>query len=535
MAIIRLGNNNYQGLSSDTKPTNVPDGALFYESDTHNFWDRISGAWSERSIVNIDTKYHIYKVSSSLYKALNTETGLVQFTSTTPDVGALTNSCIGAMSLGGKIKYSNDALLSNTKISIPANQTGHQARPYILEGQADSTSSLLGTTFRIDTAFTDGNFLIESIAAGGSGFTQNLHIKNINFYNPYGKGADGNNINGGASPRIDAGFVNIESDTHSSIAGCPFSIENCHIRYAHKGIRCAGYLWFGKLWNIGFSGPSSRFLGNYNLQFENGTGHADMPKLFNIQKISTMQTGAGGNGGSLNRSISIGGGYHHIAHIFIDFGTYNDYVFGLTQCFSSSIYDVKTIDLVNNETGEATCLIDNTSADGVASSGNYASQNIWMRDCVFQPVASAPSLKFKNGAWRNEVSMAGYWGGAATISDAGAGVHNVVEILHGHASAASTPTKITSTNSLVKIIDKRVGSSNRGIKTLSGDASNKVFNIPHGCFTTPVDYDARPITADAFGTYDLSADGTNIIVTYKIAPPGNTNNLKWKWSAEVYA
>ena len=545
MVLQYLASNLITGDNSDTMPPDAAEGSVFHNTQTTQFWDLKSGTWTVRpggtgEPLDVGAEYDIYKVSSSLYKALNNTTGLVEFTSEVPDVGALTNDVIADISfLGGRIKYSNDPLLTRTKIVTPSDQTPFQARPFIFEGASDSLGSILGTIIRIDTGFPTDNFAFESISPGGSGHSPNMHFRNLCFYNPYATGSNGVNVTGagGGTEMIDAGFVNIEGDTNGAAAGCPFSVENVQISYADKGIRAAGYLWFGKLWNVGFNGPSNKFLGSYNLSMENGPNHTDIPKLFNIQKIKTMQNGGlaegGDPGGSLDYSVAISGAYHDVQDIFIDFGSYNDYVFGIKRCYSSNIYNVKTIDLVAGETGEATCLIDNTSPDGVAAVGARACHNNWIRDCVFQDTGSAPSLKFKNGAWRNEVSMAGHWGGKATIDDAGAGIENIVEILTGHHLPASGLNKITSTNNLVKIIDRRVGSSRRGIRTDSGDASTKVFNIPHGCFATPEDYDARPITADAIGAYELDIDDTNIIVTYPIAPPAQP--LKWKWIAEVYA
>ena len=46
MAIKRYVGDKFVGLSSDTKPLNVPDGATFYETDTLIIYLKVSGAWS---------------------------------------------------------------------------------------------------------------------------------------------------------------------------------------------------------------------------------------------------------------------------------------------------------------------------------------------------------------------------------------------------------------------------------------------------------------------------------------------------------
>jgi hypothetical protein len=47
MAITKYAGDRYVGLSSDTKPTNVLDGAVFFESDTLKIYLLVSGIWSE--------------------------------------------------------------------------------------------------------------------------------------------------------------------------------------------------------------------------------------------------------------------------------------------------------------------------------------------------------------------------------------------------------------------------------------------------------------------------------------------------------
>ena len=46
MTIQRYAANRITGTSGDTKPTNVPDGAIFYETDTLRAYVKVSGSWS---------------------------------------------------------------------------------------------------------------------------------------------------------------------------------------------------------------------------------------------------------------------------------------------------------------------------------------------------------------------------------------------------------------------------------------------------------------------------------------------------------
>lgn len=50
MAIKRYAGDKLVGLSTDTKPTNIPDGATFYESDTLRIFLKVSGQWVKTNI-----------------------------------------------------------------------------------------------------------------------------------------------------------------------------------------------------------------------------------------------------------------------------------------------------------------------------------------------------------------------------------------------------------------------------------------------------------------------------------------------------
>jgi len=72
---------------------------------------------------------------------------------------------------------------------------------------------------------------------------------------------------------------------------------------------------------------------------------------------------------------------------------------------------------------------------------------------------------------------------------------------------------------------------NSGTATFNGGTT--VFNIPHGLASTPSSYLVTPASSDAKGEFYVTADATNIVVTYTTAPPAKTNNVKLTWRAEV--
>jgi hypothetical protein len=71
-----------------------------------------------------------------------------------------------------------------------------------------------------------------------------------------------------------------------------------------------------------------------------------------------------------------------------------------------------------------------------------------------------------------------------------------------------------------------------GTATASGDAVNKVFTIPHGLGgVVPSGITVEDGSVNAIGARVITANTTNIIITYEVPPPSGTNNLSWVWTA----
>jgi len=67
----------------------------------------------------------------------------------------------------------------------------------------------------------------------------------------------------------------------------------------------------------------------------------------------------------------------------------------------------------------------------------------------------------------------------------------------------------------------------------SGDGTTTTFLIPHSLGGTPVYVYAESGSSDASGIKYRTADATNIIIVYDIAPPAGTNNLIFYWSTKL--
>jgi alanine dehydrogenase len=73
----------------------------------------------------------------------------------------------------------------------------------------------------------------------------------------------------------------------------------------------------------------------------------------------------------------------------------------------------------------------------------------------------------------------------------------------------------------------------KGSSTKSGDASTTAFTIAHGLGGTPTWFNVEPTSIEADSDIYLTADGTNITVTYNFAPPTGTSNLTYVWRAAL--
>jgi hypothetical protein len=75
MAITKYAGDRYVGLSSDTKPTNVLDGAVFFETDTKKIYLKGSGTWSEVDYNNYTDAEAVSAIKADAdWKATNWDT-----------------------------------------------------------------------------------------------------------------------------------------------------------------------------------------------------------------------------------------------------------------------------------------------------------------------------------------------------------------------------------------------------------------------------------------------------------------------------
>ena len=69
----------------------------------------------------------------------------------------------------------------------------------------------------------------------------------------------------------------------------------------------------------------------------------------------------------------------------------------------------------------------------------------------------------------------------------------------------------------------------------SGDGTSTIISIAHGLSPTPDLFYALPLNATARGIISYGIDGTNINLTYPIAPASGSSNLSYVWGAGYVA
>ena len=454
--------------------------------------------------------YYIFKDGSTYY-AKNGITKGIEYSGSAADT-VIQNAITTTLSLakGGAIWFSADDFPINTPLDIP---TSTAPKPLYLIGVPTYTRTM-GTVFSVDVSFPTGRYLFEtSGATDTSTKLACLHMENIGAYN----------IN---FATINAGFLKYESDSvglHNAIR-----LENIYNQYMWRGVHLIGAVWWGSLKNLTFSDANSSFVGDADIKLENGshTGVTNKwPKYLSIDNV--LADHGGGAGGNMKNSLTIiDGSYNTIKNYSVEGTKYTEAVFALTgQANNNIFHHLNVID--TSGTPSPDNRVGNLYLSGTTCYDNH-----------FYDVKLATyptyTVAIKNGAFRNTVEMAGYWGNQGAVDDTGAGISNVIKVIPGAQLAASPTAKVTTTAALVRIIDQRFGAYTTGVSTQSGDATTKAFNIAHGCYTTPLTYSVQAQTNDAVGPPTVTATSTNLVVTYPVAPPTGSSNLVWVWTAGVY-
>jgi hypothetical protein len=379
----------------------------------------------------------------------------------------------------------------------------------------------MGTVLDVQSSFPTGRYVIETSGSTNGSlkfpslYLEDLTFKNVNF------------------ATTNAGCVKWESDVASHVG--TIGARNITAQYMWRGLHLIGGFWWNVFKNIKFMSSSSTFAGDFEIKLEQGvhTGAGN-----NIPKVNTFQdvkVSYHTDGSTMVNSLNCdAGNYNNFINYTVDANNYTDCVFLFTNKSQDNIMiHPWTLDSTFHAGTRGTLVFDGA---------NVLDNHVRLAKLTRMGTASGTSYNvvFANGAYRNSVELAGYWGADLKIDNVGTGDYNTLIILPGsQATAATAPVKPLFTgsateNAKIRVIDQRKGAYNTGVSTQNGNASTTAFNIAHGLFTTPLNYSVMPQTADARGTPIVTADATNLVVTYPMAPPTGTSNLIWVWAAGVY-
>lgn len=178
---------------------------------------------------------------------------------------------------------------------------------------------------------------------------------------------------------------------------------------------------------------------------------------------------------------------------------------------------LRNIQVTCNDVYEPTAITDNTlsilklDGAGAISGVNFANNTVLGFD---------PSHRFK-----------------AAVESIGAGTRTKIIVgMNNLSNVATAWTGFTPANGIGNALyngSATVNTSGAGKSTQSGTGSATAFTIAHALSATPSSVRVTPGSAAAAAAFYVTADATNITVTFTAAPASGTNNVVLNWSAEV--
>jgi hypothetical protein len=480
-------------------------------------------AWTlQSSPALVYKKYQVYQTGGTTYIidlhgkniASNTDTQLaVQAVLDTMGNGDVREFVWDAepFTLNNPILLPNITAAGNIK-KVIFTGTGYNATRNIINGKA--------TLLQPSSSFPNQRCLIECQNSGDvTPKTSQFWLDGFQFYNGLAQGTK------------DVGAILLEAGDVGNFH-FPWRVTNAHFQYMWRGLDIRGQVWYGMFENLSFNISSTGWIGDSCIRLTTGghsTANGATPKKLVFNNVYCSH----GNG-LYNNFLDIrASGYNIFNNFWIDGKYYDNAAINLnnTDYPDGSIAD-------NTFTHIATLDLDTPSPDNTkggiymhAGSGRvYDNRFI---DCRLSNYSTYAVTMDDSGVYRNEIEMVATWGVTAALYDTGAGESNTVIVRPG-AKITAGEVGISITGGTSRIIDMRRAANNGGTSSKSGDGSTKVFNIAHGLHSAPAKFRVIANSDEARGSYKVTSDGTNVIVTYPIAPPSGNNNLSFVWSAEVY-
>lgn len=438
---------------------------------------------------------------------------------------------------------------------------------YIVYQEGVTTSAKNGTTGKIDFSGTDATIVIQNalnaltsgrtwkekvVVKGNYSSLKQIQIPSYTILEIQGKWTAQNDlndnliinsdtINGNTQIEIYGGHVDANKDNQtvgtSAIRLYKVSTSTVHHMIIRGGNRVAESTGVGIL----------VYLSREVLVSDNYTYEADYDNIQVTYSTSTVVTGnqmiAGGNGG-----IQLAGSAYTVVTGNYIKGSMSSGV-GIRMCHEGTINNTIVGNVFVGSSGSTIAieLCDGTNENLVEGNVVYG---YWTRGVNFRPIDSTTNRNLIQGNHFSNIAT-----GIRFETNAGDNNQIIDNYIYDQNNAASYVVKIDSgvTNTYIEgnkvynydggwlsdsgtgtILKRNIGyvTENGGAATFSGNGSTVAFNIAHGLSTTPTSYVVTAASSAAKGEYYVTANATNITVTYTTAPASGTNNVVLTWKAE---
>jgi hypothetical protein len=265
--------------------------------------------------------------------------------------------------------------------------------------------------------------------------------------------------------------------------------------------------------NVTYTGVRINTVGTYNL--------TDL-KLKNLQ----IHGVASGSGIEICRS---GGATGYLRDIDIE-ATIKDIPAGYGIRATAGVERLKMLAKIRN------CSYDGISLDGVLYAEVLPGSEVI--DCSQSGLYSAPGIRFYNSSYGKVIGVTSFDTKAAAdkkqeygILEQGSSDYNVFAYNYVVGNKTANISRVGANT----IVRRNIGyvTENSGTATFSGNGSQTQFTIAHGLAGTPKSWCVEAGSADAKGDKYVTADATNLTVTFAAAPPSGTNNVVLVWQAEM--
>jgi hypothetical protein len=507
MTVQHKGNQDYTGLSTDTKPT-ASAGSEFTETDTRKTYVNNGTEWILQELNKIK-RYNVTNVGSTYY--IMDQNGKVEGSGT--DFQVVIQAILDAVPTSTSTIFNFDAgnFVLNNPIIIPS-ATNTAAKRVFMYGvfqearQPSGTTATMNTVLRTSTSFPTNRYVIECNNAAGSLTGSFLTMDGFYMTNVDNVGVK------------DVGFLKLQSDQNYDRE---FDIRNISSQYAWRTLHLMGGVWWSRFVNINSTDANSAFIGDCDYTLERGgaTGSGNPTPKYNYFENT--------------RSIHQGQMSYFVRILSGSYNNFNFSTFDAAKCAVAGVnleQNTTSTDAVDNNVFFNTHVLDvaavpapDTRQAGIYINGQYVKNN-WFFLAFVNKIIN--HYKIANNANRNYILSTGHWGSAILADSTTAGVGNTLEIAAG---STTTDSAATDTGGNLRIIDKRRGGEKGGIATARTDGST----IAHGLFTTPAWYFVTGTVAGQIVT--ATADATNLTLGIKTGAGAAGTSQSVAWRAGVYA